>query len=508
MYSDKKIMQLKELAKIAESSRNLDKKIVLCHGCFDLLHIGHIRYLRDAKSMGDILLVTVTPDKYVDKGPNRPAFKENLRVEAIASLGCVDYVAINESITAEETIRLLKPDLYVKGSDFKDVDSDPTGKLALEQKIVKEIGGKFALTNDVVFSSTNLINRFMDTYPEDLQQYLNIFRTRYSIDEILDLLEEMKSVSVLIIGDTIIDEYSYCRVIGTSSKDPVLTLQYEAKDMFAGGVLAVANHVANYSESVRLFSLLGDVDSHEEYIRTNLNQAVEPYFIYKQNASTIIKRRFLEGYTTNKLFEVYTMDDSPMEESKEAEIISMVEQEIKNYDVVIAADFGHGAITKRMRDLLVEHAPFLAVNTQANAGNRGFHTIGHYSSADYISLTEIELRLETRNVHGDVISMVQEIADRMKSKNVAVTQGKKGCLIKDGNNSIVQIPAFVSKVVDRVGCGDAFFAITSLAAYLDAKPELIGFIGNVVGGLTAEILGNQKSIDTMSIRKFITSLLK
>ena len=124
MTTRKKIRKIEILAEALKEHRNRGQKIVHCHGVFDLLHIGHIRYLEQARRMGDILIVTVTPDRYVDKGPGRPAFTEALRVEAIASLNCVDYVAINQWPTAEETLRLLRPDIYVKGAEFKDIPSD------------------------------------------------------------------------------------------------------------------------------------------------------------------------------------------------------------------------------------------------------------------------------------------------------------------------------------------------------------------------------------------------
>ena len=126
-----------EISKVKKS-----KKIVHCHGVFDLLHIGHIKYFQEAKSFGDILIVTITPDRYVNKGPNRPAFKENHRSEAIAALDIVDYVVINEWPTAIEAIKIIKPDFYIKGPDYKDYTKDVTGNIKLEEDAVKSVGGQ------------------------------------------------------------------------------------------------------------------------------------------------------------------------------------------------------------------------------------------------------------------------------------------------------------------------------------------------------------------------------
>lgn len=154
-----KIVPMEELNRIVQKLKIEGKKIVLCHGCFDLMHPGHIKYFQAAKKMGDVLLVTVTPDIYVDKGPDRPVFNENLRAECIAALECVDYVSINKWPTAEETLRLLKPDIYVKGQEFENL-GDKTGKIQKEYKVLQEIGAEMRFTHEIVFSSTQLLNKY------------------------------------------------------------------------------------------------------------------------------------------------------------------------------------------------------------------------------------------------------------------------------------------------------------------------------------------------------------
>jgi rfaE bifunctional protein nucleotidyltransferase chain/domain len=154
-----KIVPLENLAETAKELKAAGKIIVLCHGCFDLMHPGHIKYFQASKKMGDILVVTLTPDKYVDKGPGRPAFNQDLRAESIAALECVNYVAINKWPTAEETLRLLRPDIYVKGQEFQNLE-DKTGKIQKEYAIIKEIGAEMRFTQEIVFSSTDLLNRY------------------------------------------------------------------------------------------------------------------------------------------------------------------------------------------------------------------------------------------------------------------------------------------------------------------------------------------------------------
>jgi len=153
-----KVVILDELALQLRKLKLKGKKIVLCHGCFDLMHPGHIKHFQAAKEMGDILIVTVTPDVYIDKGPGRPAYSQSLRVESIAALECVDYVAINKWPTAEDTLKLLRPDIYVKGQEFKNIE-DKTGKIQKEYKLAEELGIEVRFTHEIVFSSTKLLNQ-------------------------------------------------------------------------------------------------------------------------------------------------------------------------------------------------------------------------------------------------------------------------------------------------------------------------------------------------------------
>lgn len=152
-----KILALEDLAERVVTLKAAGKKIVLCHGCFDLMHPGHIKYFQASKKMGNILVVTLTPDIYVDKGPGRPVFNQDLRAESIAALECVDFVAINKWPTAEETLRLLRPDMYVKGQEFEKLE-DKTGKIQREYDVVREIGAEIRFTHEIVFSSTLLLN--------------------------------------------------------------------------------------------------------------------------------------------------------------------------------------------------------------------------------------------------------------------------------------------------------------------------------------------------------------
>ena len=498
-----KTLTISILAEKLRALGNAGKRIVLCHGVFDLLHIGHIRYLRQAAELGDVLVVTVTPNRFVDKGPHRPAFNEHLRLEAVASLDCVTFAAINEWPTAEQTLRLLKPHVYAKGAEFKNLE-DPTGKIAAENAVVLEIGAQMCFVDDVVFSSSNLINRYMSTLSEDCQDYLRQFRQRHSLASVIKNLERMRPLKVLVVGDMILDEYVYCSAMGVSSKDPALAVQRHSHEVFAGGAAAIANHVSQHVEEVTLCTVMGE-DGKTDFVQERLSSNVIMRPVVRPASPTLCKSRILDGYSLQKLIEVYHGDLSPLTGEADRSFCKLVEPLLSQHDLVIAADFGNGCISSAMVDVL-GGSPYLCVNTQANAGNRGLHTISRYPHADFISLASHEIVLEYRNSTLSTGEMMEDLQKRLHAGTVLVTEGRKGCAVLCGD--FVRAPSFASNVVDRVGAGDALFSITALGSYLGFSPDLLAFIGNIAGSLAVESIGNAKSVGREAMYRYITSIMK
>src|SRR5713226_2537371 len=187
--TDKKIKRVEELAEVLNTLQLGGKKIVHCHGVFDLLHIGHIKHLDAARKLGDVLVETLTPDRFVNKGPHRPAFPERLRAEALASLSCVSFVAINEWPTAVDTIERLKPDFYVKGVVREEGKRDHTNAIQQEEDAVKSIGGQLILTDEETYSASTLINKFMDVFNPATKTFLEQFREKHTPEEIVGYLQ-------------------------------------------------------------------------------------------------------------------------------------------------------------------------------------------------------------------------------------------------------------------------------------------------------------------------------
>jgi rfaE bifunctional protein nucleotidyltransferase chain/domain len=482
--------------------------VVLCHGVFDLLHVGHIKYLQQAKRLGDVLVVSLTADRFVNKGPHRPAFNEHLRAEAIAALACVDYVAVNDAPSATGLIETLKPTYFVKGQDYKERGKVSGGNLEREQLAVESVGGELVYVEDQLFSSSTLINTYVPPFPPETMEYIRDLGSRYSIDFFEEMFAKMRGLKVLVVGEAIIDEYHYCETMGKAGKEPVLVTRFQSSERFIGGSLAIANHLAGFCDQVGLLCTLGTKDSFEPFVRENLKPNVEPTFVSNEGRPTIQKKRYVESYSLQKLFEVYTMEDDEPGVGHDDAVFASLQGLMQKYDVVLVADYGHGMLSQRAVDELCAKAPFLAVNTQANAGNRGFHTISRYSRADYVSLSEVELRLEMRKRSADARELLGQLLRRNSYPKFTVTRGRHGLLTYDERLGFFEGPAFTNSVVDRIGSGDAVLAVTSPLAALGIHPEVLAFIGNVAGSEAVKIVGHRSFLENRSFWKHLNSLLK
>jgi rfaE bifunctional protein nucleotidyltransferase chain/domain len=150
------ILSRKALAAQVHAARQSGARVVLANGCFDVLHVGHVRYLAGARALGDLLVVAVNADKQVEalKGPGRPIMSEDERAEIVASLSTVDLVTIFDEPTVEALLLVLKPDFHAKGTDY-------TENTVPERAIVKSYGGRVAIVGDPKEHSTSQMIEYL-----------------------------------------------------------------------------------------------------------------------------------------------------------------------------------------------------------------------------------------------------------------------------------------------------------------------------------------------------------
>lgn len=506
-----KIISFETAAKLIGELRQHGRKIVQSHGVFDLTLPGHILHLEEAKALGDVLVVTLNGDKHVQKGPGRPYFKEQLRAQALAALACVDYVVIVPFPGAVEAIKAVQPNVYCKGKDYEGKDTSVEVELKQELEAVACLGGKTVYVGSVNVSSTKLINQNFDHLPPAVKQFCVSLSSEFTGKAFRDAVEGFRDIKALIIGDTIFDRYSYVSVQGLTSKNRIISGRFLEEDTQCGGALAVFRHVKQFTNHVKLLSLVGT----EPWVQPILQEHITPdqdLVLRDEQFTTIIKQRyvepFVEGKELVKLFAVNYIDRDPPAPRIQQRVEDLIRAEIEKADVVLLTDFGHGLLQPQIRKLIQESAPFLALNCQTNSNNQGFNIISRqYQRADAFTLDQHELMLSSGHRHLDFSAELKALQKNLRSKYAWLTRGAVQTIGFLDNNPPCLCPPLEYEVVDTIGAGDAFFSVAALAAVHKLPIPLATFMGQLAGAQAVRIVGNTQPITKQTLLGTGMSLL-
>ncbi len=501
-----KIKNLKDLKTILKK-----KKFVLAHGVFDLFHIGHKRHLENAKSYADFLVVSITADKFVKKGPNRPIFNSLQRAELISSLEVVDYVYINNDETPIQLIKEIKPNFYIKGNDYSDLKKDLTGNIYKEKKAIENGGGELIISNEIEFSSSNLINNFFKptlilSEIKKNAKNLNTFK-----NDCIKSIEKIQKLKIAVLGEVIFDEYLISKEMGKPSKENIFAVEFNSKKTYLGGSFAIAKQLSKLSKNVTLFTS-GKFNYEQQKLLNDKLKNSKSLKVkrIKSDFKNIIKSRYITS-ENKKMFEVYNREGGS-EYFNPKDLIKILKNSIKNFDLVLLSDFGHGFFSNELYKLILKNSKYLSINTQTNAGNRGFNLITKYKQANMVALDEPEIRLALKNNIDPIEKITLELFKKMKVEKIVVTLGKKGILVfnKNSKNKIksFKLSAFETNPIDTIGAGDAVFGIASALSVCNTEIKIISFISNLLGAMTTNILGHEKSIEKSEILKALNYSLK
>ena len=510
MSQKQKILSFKEAPDFFQRFRKEGKKLVQCHGTFDLIHPGHIYHFEEAKALGDILVVTVTGEKYVNKGPGRPYFNDKMRSKNLAALECIDYVVVIPYPAAVEAIECVMPDIYCKGKEYIDQKNDVTGNIHDDVATVEKLGGQVRYVGSVVFSSTKLLNNHFDNLNENVKRFCGDVAKEISGAALCREVNEFSKLKVLLIGDIIFDKYSYVKVLGLTSKASIISARLLSEDLQTGGALAVFRHLRQFTDNVTLLSLSGT----ESWAKNIINEHVPENcnsIIYDEGFSTIIKQRFVNppsaGNEMTKLFSVNAIDDKEISTKTINNVLDLVKTELPKHDIVLVTDFGHGLMHAAVREYVQEHSSFLALNCQTNSYNHGFNIINRqYRRADCFSLDATEISLSAGKRHMDYTSELDKLRIELNSKYAWLTRGATETIALMEKNPPCVCTPFETEAIDTVGAGDAFFSVAALAAARGMSNQTALFLGQLAGAQAVKIVGNTEPISKVKLLKSIVSL--
>ena len=483
-----KIKTLDELA-AALGPRPRAKTVIMCHGTFDIVHPGHLRHLMYAKEKADVLVASVTADAHITKANLRPYVPQDLRAANLAALEMVDHVIVDPHATPIEHIKRLQPDYFAKGYEYF-VDGVPGPKTREEIDTVESYGGEMVFTpGDIVYSSSSLI----DNAPPriGIEKLIALMQSEaVTFDGLRKTLGALAGVRVHIVGDTIVDGYSYCSLLGATAKSPTFSVKHDRTDRFAGGAAVVAKHLRSAGAEVTFSTVLGD-DGLKDYVLGEMAEAgIQCTPLIDRTRPTTYKERFIaDGY---KLLQVDRVDNRRISDRALREIVGSVRAQPT--DMVIFSDFRHGIFNRETIGTLTAGIPAGILKVADSQVSNRWGNILDFEGFDLITPNEREARFALGDQDSTVRPLASELFRRAKCRYLMLKLGERGIMTCRSAGPMPReffmVDTFVDGLVDPIGAGDALLAYGSLALAVSGNIVMASILGSISAAVTCEHAGN------------------
>jgi rfaE bifunctional protein kinase chain/domain/rfaE bifunctional protein nucleotidyltransferase chain/domain len=501
----RKLKSLSDLLSRIEPARRQGKTIAQCHGCFDIVHPGHIRYLEFAKRQADILVVSLTADSAFTKGDGFPYIPDQLRAENLTALECVDYVIIDPHPTAGTILQEIKPDVYVKGSEY---ETKPDPRFQEEKRIVESYGGKVIFSSgEVVFSSTTLKRSYADQIDLTAEK-LELFCRRYQINRpmVEQALRQALELRVLVVGDLVVDRYILCDATDVANEAPIISLAQLEQKEYLGGSAIIAQHVKAMGAKPFLISSIGkDLASYT--VVEKLDQLGIEHFMIHNRPRPVSKTRYL--VEEQKLVKVDDHLVQPTDTVLERKILDQVSERADQFDAVILSDFGYGLLTDSLIHKLIELLRNKVRWISADVSGARSKLLS-FANVDLLTPTERELRAAMHDFDRGLSPLAHNVLTRTAGRNLFITLGRKGLVIFHGPSANVRlqsnetsetaqpedrlrsehIPSLAQQSIDPLGCGDALLAVATLLLAGGSSLEMGAYLGSLAAAVELNELGN------------------
>ena len=294
------------------------------------------------------MIVSITKDEFIKKGPGRPVFNQNQRFEYLKSIKLIDEVYMSEGDSASEAIRTIKPNYFIKGAEYINEKQDKSKKIIEEKKLVKKYGGEIKFTLEETFSSSKIINDTNMILNEKQRSFLNSIKKKFSYKTISKSFNDFSKLNVLVIGEIIIDKYCFGNALGKSGKEPYLVFNEKFTENYLGGSAYVARNVSPFVKKINVISPFGFENKNINFLKEQKNKNItfnltKPYKGY----SSIIKKRFVDRISNYKLFGSYIVPEVNSLKKSET-IIKKISKISRKSDMVICCDYGHNFLNDKI----------------------------------------------------------------------------------------------------------------------------------------------------------------
>jgi len=334
------------------------------------------------------------------------------------------------------------------------------------------------------------------------REWLESFASRFAVRSIFDLLDEISRLNVGLVGEIIIDKYTFVDALSKSSKDPILAFRLGRTSTFPGGILAIASNISGWVKSVQILSSCRTGDETSIF---PMNLAGTSFHLISTDSPTITKHRYVDQGTNAKVFETYDFDPNFFSTWKVDEDI--VSSAISSCDLTIVADYGHGLMTPEMIQMVTNFSNYICVNVQSNAGNRGFNTFDKYERFNFFTANSGELQIQSRLLNPNYDYLMRKLLKTKSAHMGIMTEGQRGLTIFTDESSC-SAPSLAVNVLDKVGAGDSVLAISSLLAYVGAPIDVIAFLSNLVAAREVSLQGHQDPLSIDQLKEQILRTLR
>lgn len=495
----------------------MNKKIFdtgLVHGVFDIIHVGHTEHFREAKKKVKYLIASVTDDKFVNKGPNRPAFNIYDRVRLLKSIKYIDEVLVSKNETAVENIKKIKPNIYFKGHDYYKTEKESESNLNKEIKEVKKYGGKFFVTESKLRSSSKILNENFNYISKDLRKFLKLIDKNKIIKEVKKILfknnsQSVKTFKILLAGEQILDYYTSINLQGKSQKSSIISTTKIKTVKYGGGSILVANFFSEFFENI---SYLVSGDSKiKKKIKTYISNKNKIEFITTgfPNKKILVKERFIENYSNARLFQLNHNQENPKKENERKLFRNCFLSYLKKIRNIVIFDYGYGSFDDQFCSLLRNKRNNFYINCQTNSSNFGYNLFTKYKKAKILCVDSNEFRLSLKNKDEKILDLIVKNKKFLKIYEVfIVTCGADGCYIFS-KNKIDFIPAVFKSTLDTTGAGDIFFSCF-IFFYIEKKFSLkeIALLSHIAAGLHCLTIGNKNEVNKNNFYQTLQATLK
>ncbi len=488
---------------------NIPKGAVLAYGHFTTIHAGHIRYLKYAKELGSHLTVALLNDQLNQTKNGRYAFNQLERAEALNLLSISDSILLMKDDDLESVTEKLNPKTLILGKEFENTsDENIVNAINIQKSNKREV--QFH-AGDIHYANADLL---INSESELSLSRRKLFRetcNREGIkyEKLLEFIDSWNNTHLLVIGDTIVDQYAACEPIGLSAEAPVVVVKELKQRDFIGGAAIVASHIRSLGAKCTFLSVTGKDDVAKIVSKELDKRDIKFHLLADDSRPTTFKKRYL--VENQKLFRVSRLEDHKIDSEIENKLINLLHELAPSTNGIVISDFVYGVLTEKIIDEIIslskQHNLMVFGDLQCSSQ---VGDITKFKGFSLLCPNERESRLALRDHESGLEKLSQKLISITSTDRLVMKLGPDGFIVYDttaGKIKTQSFPALSVNPLDVAGAGDSLLA--AMATGLSSGQSMISSaaIACCMASIAVETMGNSPISKTTLLLK-LTDVFK